>query len=718
MSLAPYDTSRNSAAQYDTHTPWKSATVRTPCAICGAKKYCEYKDDGTIHCMSGDAAREPGARPCNSRNGGYIITPAREQARSPRVLPLLPTKKPRAAVPTSATARGVREADVETKHAVYTSLLELCPLLASHGTLLTGPDHSLTADQARRYGTLPGDSRDKCATLAQRHGRDALLSVPGFVEKDGRIVARGAGIILPTRDAQGRIVAIDVRREQPKPGEAKYFKLSSGTVGGASSGTPAHVARPAELRNDRTVYVTEGVKKADVAADALGCVVIGVVGHSTWDRARPILDELAEAGAVECVIALDRDAKPETAAAVDRSRQQLAADAVALGYAVRIAEWDGAAAKGLDDVLQAGITPLRTRYKPVQGVQGDGDGEDTLATLKAQYEALQKREADVTRLLNSALRPTDKMLTYAVWNITGQYPSTCNTLDAPLPLVRVDRGYIASQAGVSVATVSKGLPDLADLGIIRREMRFTPETGGQLWVGAGQFRERPWTTAEVQTPARAKDRARKVCPKCGSTHLAAIAYICEDCNTECSVAEAESAGLDAAAAAVTAEATAETEAGPTTITTLDGRLVDAETGEILGGTEPFADVQGRVGLDSEVSTVDAVSRGTDVGAAEPVSDVSGATFDAAYKSASDAIAAVADALLSSDEVWPRIDPAWERYDWPAFVQALHEWCALYGVSPETAGLPTIPTPEQIALFRELPPVASKPRDWDAERQVG
>ena len=725
MSVAAYDTPRNSAVHNGTRAPWKRASTHAPCAICGAKKYCESKDDGTIHCMSEGAAREPGARPCSSRGGGYIISPATDLARSPRVLPLLPTKKRAATTPTSATAR---EADAETKHAVYTGLMELCPLMPEHGALLTGPGHGLTADQARRYGTLPGDSRAKCATLVQRHGRDAILSVPGFVEKDGRIVARGAGIILPTRDAQGRIVAIDVRREQPKPGEAKYFKLSSGKVGGASSGTPAHVARPAELRNDRTVYVAEGVKKADVAADALGCVVIGVVGHSTWDRALAILDELAEAGAVECVIALDRDTKPETAAAVDRSRQQLAARAAALGYAVRVAAWDGATAKGLDDVLQAGITPLRTRYRPVQGVQGDGDGEDALATLRAQHETLQNREADVARLLTSALRPTDKMLTYAVWNITGQYPSTCNTLDEQPPLVRLDREYIAGQAGVSVATVSKGLPDMADLGIIRREVRFSPETGGQLWVGAGQFPEKPWTKDEVQTPARAKDRARKVCPKCGSTHLAAIAYFCEDCNTECTAAEAASAGLDAATAeGAAAEATTETEVGSTTITTLDGRLVDAETGEILADADvttgdaaaPLADVQGRVGLDSEVSTVDAVSRDADVIAVEPASDVPDAAFETAYRSALAAMAAVADTLLPGDEeAQEPIERAWECHDWPAFVQALHEWCALYGVSPTAAGLPEIPTPEQITLFGELPPIVDKPRDWDAERRAG
>jgi len=583
MSVATYDTPRKSTVRNDTRTPWKSASTRTPCTICGAKKYCEYKDDGTIHCMSADAARVPGARPCNSRNGGFIIAPDTQPAHAVR---LLPSRPPPAADADTLHVPPDAAADADTLHVVYTSLREMCPLAQSHGALLASPAHGLAPAQARRYGTLPSDTRAVCATLAARHGRDTLLSVPGFIEKDGKIEARGAGIILPTRDVQGRIVAIDVRRERVAPGEGKYYKLSCGSIGGPNAGTPAHVARPSTVREARTVYVTEGVKKADVAADALGCVVIGLAGHTTWRHALTALDEMAEVGASECVIALDRDANPETVEKVDASRLHLAQAAVELGYAVRFAVWDPATAKGLDDLVQAGLTPMRERYRPVFA-----EGEANAQTA-AQYSTVQAKLDDVTRLMNTPhMRPTDKLLAHAVWTVTNQYPSACGD-DLPPP-IRLDRNYLGGHAGVSESTVTKALPDLAELGIIRREVRRDKATGlSELWVGGGSFPETPWTKEELQTAGRAKDRARKVCPACGSTHLAAHALICEDCNTICTPEQAGDAGEAAARAAHVAERerfmredadAGQGASGPETVTRADGRVVDVETGEILVG---------------------------------------------------------------------------------------------------------------------------------------
>jgi len=570
MNIASYDTSRKGTIHNGTSAQWKRVTQHTPCECCGAKKHCEYTADGVIHCMHEDAARARGGRPYNYRGGGFLITP-----RAVRLLPSQGELPPIAPATDSEPAHDVETADADTKHAVYSSLLELCPLMKAHGELLTGDGHSLTVDQARRYGTLPRDARKVCAELEQRHGRATVLSVPGFIEKDGRLEARGAGIILPTRHTCGRIVAIDVRRERTEPGQAKYFKLSCGSIGGPNAGTPAHVAQPSTLRDMRTVYITEGVKKSDVAADALGCVVIGLAGHTTWRHALTALGELAEGGATECIIALDRDSNPKTIAEVDRSRQQLAAAAVELGYAVRLAVWDAAAAKGLDDLLQAGLTPMRERYRPVLA-----SGEEH-AQLKAQYETARSRESDLTRVLTMPhMKPTDKVLTCAAYITTNQFPSLCG--DEPPPLVQSSREYLAGQAGVSTSTVTTGLPGLADLGLIRREVRYDPQTRqGELWIGGGRLPDAPFAKEQVQSPARAKDRARKMCPHCGSTHLAVHSYECEDCNAICTAEQADAAGEAAVeAAALTAAEEVQT------ATDAQGRVIDMETGEILHSAPP------------------------------------------------------------------------------------------------------------------------------------
>lgn len=650
MSVAAYDMPCNSAVHNDTHAPWKRVTPHTPCEICGAKKYCEYTADGVFHCMNEEAARARGGRPYNYRGGGFLITTDNRMPRAVRRLPSQPELAPITPAANGALAHDVETADADTKHAVYSSLLELCPLMKAHGELLTGDGHSLTVDQARRYGTLPRDARKVCAELEQRHGRATVLSVPGFIEKDGRIEARGAGMIMPTRDTRGRIVAVDVRRERTEPGQAKYFKLSSGTVGGPSSGTPAHVAQPAALRDARTVYVTEGVKKADVAADALGCVVIGLVGHTTWRQSLDALDELAEGGATECIIALDRDSNPKTVAEVDRSRQQLAAAAAEMGYAVRVAVWDAAAAKGLDDLLQAGLTPMRERYRPVLA-----SGEEH-AQLVTQYETARARESDLTRVLTMPhMKPTDKVLTCAAYITTNQFPSLSG--EEPPPLVQSSREYLAGQAGVSTSTVTTGLPALADLGLIRREVRYDPQTRqGELWIGGGRLPDAPFAKEQVQSPARAKDRARKMCPHCGSTHLAVHSYRCEDCDSMCTAEQADAAG-EAAMEAATLTATQEAQ----TATDAQGRVIDVETGEILHSalaTSPDSDEPQEWDEDRAVALYQHMA----------------AAISPAYEDGGE--------RPGQAVVHERLDAAWEAHEWEPFERNINAMLALYGVHSE------------------------------------
>jgi hypothetical protein len=104
------------------------------------------------------------------------------------------------------------------------------------------------------------------------------------------------------------------------------------------------------------VWIVEGEIKADLVALWLGAFVVSIPGVSSWSLA---LDDLAEllpnGGSV--VVALDADWRKN--AQVHTAAWSLAQACTALGYRTEVALW-GVEHKGLDDLLVAGLSPLRT----------------------------------------------------------------------------------------------------------------------------------------------------------------------------------------------------------------------------------------------------------------------------------------------------------------------------------------------------------------------
>ena len=85
--------------------------------------------------------------------------------------------------------------------------------------------------------------------LAGKFGQDVLLSVPGFfVNKHGCFsIACMTGLLIPVRDARGRIIALRVRldrdpaADKPPDKAKKYVWLSSSKHDGPGSGAPVHI---------------------------------------------------------------------------------------------------------------------------------------------------------------------------------------------------------------------------------------------------------------------------------------------------------------------------------------------------------------------------------------------------------------------------------------------------------------------------------------------
>jgi hypothetical protein len=339
---------------------WERCTPRNPC------HYCERSDE---RC----SVRDDGKRAtCYRVNDGTAVEEKRDSNGSIFYLYRLGAddngdghdheNNGQAEPKRKAKAPPPERADPDTLHAVYSALLD-------HPKLAPSPEHR--ADLARRgfpegeagrrgYRSMPAKWREEIAyDLAKRFGQAALLGVPGFFvnNRGAPSIASLPGLLVPVRDVQGRILGLLVRPDERLDDGAKYLWVSSAKRNGPGPGAPAHVpmgaAGPASV-----IRLTEGALKADLATVRSGVPTIGASGVTNW---RPGLDAAGALGARTVRLAFDADAR--TNDRVARALLDCAKAIGARGIALEAERWDGAAAKGIDDALVAGI--------PIEVLAGD-----------------------------------------------------------------------------------------------------------------------------------------------------------------------------------------------------------------------------------------------------------------------------------------------------------------------------------------------------------
>jgi hypothetical protein len=236
----------------------------------------------------------------------------------------------------SAGAAGLRSA-------IYSQLLGDLELCMAHFDALRR--RGLSADEIGRRGYRTIDAgriRRSIDQILGRHPRETVLGVPGFSEREGRVLfSVTRGFLIPVRDLTGSIVALKVRHDQDYSGPK--YTWASGR--GASCGNVVHIPLGVESPQP-LVRLTEGELKADVATALSGVPTISAPGVGTWALAVPVLRAM---GARAVRLAFDRDGKPGTLAATEKALFGLTRD----GFVVELEWWDGNAGKGIDDALAA-----------------------------------------------------------------------------------------------------------------------------------------------------------------------------------------------------------------------------------------------------------------------------------------------------------------------------------------------------------------------------
>ena len=244
-------------------------------------------------------------------------------------------------------------------HQTLTLLLEQLSLSPRHKAHLLSPKRGLTDAQIERFRLKSTPPPFLCRGLAERLLAKGctLQGVPGFYQgEDGKWTVnfsnRAAGILIPAVGMDGLLCGMQIlldkplrdKNDPPEKQGAKYIWFSSNDRRmGVTSGSPVHfVGDPFA----KTVYVTEGLLKADIAHTLTGRSFAAVAGVANLANLERHLPTLAHGGVQTIVEAFDMDklSKPQVSAACEKLERMVLSNRIQCIHLT----WN-AAYKGIDD---------------------------------------------------------------------------------------------------------------------------------------------------------------------------------------------------------------------------------------------------------------------------------------------------------------------------------------------------------------------------------
>lgn len=235
----------------------------------------------------------------------------------------------------------------------YSNLLSLLSLGAAHREKLM--ERGLSGEEIVRLGykTTPAVRAPKIVTELLERGCD-LHGVPGFFvdESTGqwKMDVRGTGIMIPDRNCEGQIEAIQIRLDKVYKSKFNTFTSTDQYYGATASCCPHYVGITSDTDS---VYLTEGVMKADIAhyfSTVLGhpCAFVGITGVSNIGQYRRALRELRAMGVTSIKVAFDMDMNVNEN--VRKARERVIEEGSAEGFEITPKYWNRNY-KGIDDLL-------------------------------------------------------------------------------------------------------------------------------------------------------------------------------------------------------------------------------------------------------------------------------------------------------------------------------------------------------------------------------
>lgn len=272
-------------------------------------------------CHSGDAAYKP--RPIDTPRKQVVVTPEADLA------------------------------PASTRDNTYRNLLSLLTLGSAHRESLQLRGLPNEAIDELGYRTTPAVRLGRLVAELLDRGCE-LEGVPGFyrdkVDGSWKLDIRASGIMIPDRNLDGEIEAIQIRLDKPR--NSKFNNLTSvDQYYGTSAACCPHYA--GNICSLDTIYLTEGVMKADIAqwlSNELGSSrqFVGLTGVGNINQYRRMLNELSLMSIKRIVVAFDMDAI--TNENVRRARERVIQEGADAGFEMTPISWNSAY-KGIDDLL-------------------------------------------------------------------------------------------------------------------------------------------------------------------------------------------------------------------------------------------------------------------------------------------------------------------------------------------------------------------------------
>ncbi len=263
-------------------------------------------------------------------------------------------------------------AEAKCIHRTYTCLLQMLSLNPAHFAHLKSPKRGLNDGQIVRLNLKSTPPPFLCRSITrqlQERGC-AVQGVPGFyLDKSGEWTIHfsryTSGILIPALSLDGLIcgmqILLDVpfkdREETSEHKGAKYIWLSSASKPmGVTSGSPVHcIGAPG-----RTMYITEGLLKGDIAHMLSSRSFLAVAGANNLGGIEQLLPVLAAIGTTQIIEAFDMD--KYTNPAVQKGADKLRSLVERSGMNFRRLRWKPMY-KGVDDWLLSLKESRRTENK-------------------------------------------------------------------------------------------------------------------------------------------------------------------------------------------------------------------------------------------------------------------------------------------------------------------------------------------------------------------